>query len=79
MPVVTAVIAGGVKITHDVIKHHNLAKTEQLKTMYCYDPQLGHYWKLKRELSNRDWLEINTRKRHGEDLGSILNTMNVLD
>lgn len=60
------------------IKHVNLNKQEQIKTHYCYDRSLGHYWSLKRELTNREWLEIDKRKRDGEKMADILDSMKVL-
>lgn len=59
-------------------KRVNLKKQEDLKDLYCYDRSLGHYWRLRRELSNREWLEIDTRKKNGERLSDILDEMKVL-
>lgn len=53
-------------------------KEQQLKEFYCYDRSLGHYWKLRRELSNDEWVEIDKRKVNGERLGDILDSMKVL-
>lgn len=67
------------KITVKAIgKHHNLVKEEHVKTHYCYDRSLGHYWALRRELTNREWLEIDSRKKAGERLSDILSEMKVL-
>lgn len=60
------------------IKHVNLRKQENIKVLYCYDRSLGHYWKLRRELTNKEWLEIDKRKRDGEKLADILDSLNVL-
>lgn len=49
------------------------------KHLYCYDRSLGHYWKLRRELTNEEWLEIDKRKKNGERLSDILDDMRVLD
>lgn len=59
-------------------KNVNLRKQENLKNLYCYDRSLGHYWTLKRELSNQEWLEIDRRKNSGERLADILSDLNVL-
>ena len=47
-------------------KHAALTKEQNLKDLYCYDRSLGHYWKLRRELTNEEWLEIDKRKKNGE-------------
>lgn len=59
-------------------KQINLRKQENLKDLYCYDRSLGHYWKLRRELTNKEWLEIDQRKKDGERLSDILSEMKVL-
>ena len=61
-----------------VSKRINLRKQEELKDLYCYDRSLGHYWRLRRELSNKEWLEIDQRKKNGERLSDILAEMTVL-
>ena len=77
--VLTPVIIGGVvTVTRVVGKRVNLAKEEQLKTLYCYDRSLGHYWALRRELSNKEWLAIDERKANGERLADILSDLKVL-
>lgn len=48
------------------------------KDLRCWDASLGHYWNLKRKLTNSDWLVINKRKRKGESLGEILRSLNAL-
>jgi hypothetical protein len=75
----TPVIIGGVTTVVKVVgKRVNMHKEEQLKDLYCYDRSLGHYWRLRRELSNKEWLEIDQRKKDGERLGDILSEMKVL-
>ena len=77
-PVLVATVTTAGKL---MIKHKtsvNLAKTEELKTLYCYDRSLGMYWKLKRPLSSSEWLTINARKKMGETLADILSDLNVL-
>ncbi len=59
-------------------KHANLKKEQNNKELYCYDRSLGHYWKLRRELTNDEWVAIDERKGNGERLGDILNDLRVL-
>ena len=53
-------------------------EAEDLKTKYCYDRSEGHYWALKRQLSANEWLQIESRRKNGEKLGTILSSMKVL-
>lgn len=69
-------VAGG--ITKTCIKRKNLCKEEHLKEEYCYDRSLGHYWALKRKLSNKEWLEIEERRKNGDRLADILADLRVL-
>lgn len=72
-------ILGGVTTVVKVVGKHKLRKKEeQLKDLYCYDRSLGHYWKLRRELTNSEWVEIDKRKQHGERLADILDELKVL-
>lgn len=74
-PAVAGFAATGVKVVGKRVK---LRKEKQLKDLYCYDRSLGHYWRLKRELSNREWVEIDKRKANGERLADILDELKVL-
>ena len=72
------IIGGVVKLAKIAMKTYNLGKEEELKNRYCYDRSLGHYWKLRRELTNDEWVEIERRRKNGERLGDILDEMKVL-
>lgn len=72
------VIGGATTVVKVVGKTYNLKKQESVKNLYCYDRSLGHYWSLRRELSNREWIEIDQRKQNGERLADILESMKVL-
>lgn len=77
--VIVPIAIKGVTTVYKVVsKRSNLRKEEQLKDLYCYDRSLGHYWRLRRELSNKEWLEIDRRKKNGERLADILEEMRVL-
>ena len=53
----TPVIIGGLTTTTKVVgRNVNLRKQESIKNLYCFDRSLGHYWRLRRELTNREWL-----------------------
>ncbi len=53
-------------------------RKKDVKEHYYYDRSLGYYWALKRKLSNRELLEIDSRKKNGERLADILSDLNVL-
>lgn len=74
-PAALGAVTAGVKA---VSKHKSQKKEEQLKDLYCYDRSLGHYWKLRRELTNSEWIEIDKRKQKGERLADILSELKVL-
>ena len=77
--ILTPVLIGGLTtIVRVVGKRINLHKEEAVKNLYCYDRSLGHYWALRRELSNKEWLEIDQRKKNGERLSDILAELKVL-
>ena len=59
-------------------RHVQQNKEKDLKDLYCYDRSLGHYWKLRRELTNSEWVEIDRRKSNGERLADILEELKVL-
>lgn len=77
--ILTPVVIGGVTTVCKVVgKRISLHKEEAVKNLYCYDRSLGHYWRLRRELSNKEWLEIDQRKKNGERLSDILAELKVL-
>lgn len=76
--VVPVVVGGAATVSRVVGRRVNLHKQESIKNLYCYDRSLGHYWRLRRELSNTEWLEIDQRKKNGEKLGDILSELKVL-
>lgn len=76
------VVGGAISIvktvTRGVSRSINNKREADLKNLYCYDRSLGHYWKLRREVSNDEWVKINRRKADGENLGDILEQMRLL-
>ncbi len=75
----TPIVIGGTTTVVKVVgRYVNNRKQEQIKNLYCYDRSLGHYWALRRELSNKEWVEIDQRKKNGERLADILSEMRVL-
>lgn len=75
VPVIGGVVTAGIKA---ISKHAKLHKEQHLKNEYCYDRSLGHYWELRRKLTNSEWVEIDKRKKNGERLSDILDSLKVL-
>lgn len=75
IPAGVTVVGGFIK---GINRHVKLNKEKNLKELYCYDRSLGHYWRLKRELSNSEWVQIDKRKAQGERLADILSELKVL-
>lgn len=74
-PIVGTFAVKGIQILG---KHHNLHLEQRNKDRRVYDTSLGHYWELKRKLTNNDWVAINRRRNRGESLGDILDSLKVL-
>lgn len=70
------------RATYQAVKKHNRIKRqekqEKAKRTRIYDRSSGNYWHLKKELTNKQWLEVNKRKKAGEKTGDILKSMKVL-
>ena len=81
-PAVIGLATGVIKIGTNIIKagarHINVRAEERVKEHYCYDRSLGHYWALRRKLTNKEWIEIDARKKNGERMADILNDLHVL-
>lgn len=74
-PIVGVLAGKGIKA---VSRYSSLRAQERIRDLRCYDASLGHYWELRRKLSNEDWLFINRQKSRGKPLGDILRDLNVL-
>lgn len=76
--VVGGAVSLGKSLTRGVTRTINNRKEDELKNLYCYDRSLGHYWKLRRQLTNSEWVKIDKRKANGERLADILEDLRVL-
>lgn len=79
--VVTAaplVFGGILEIIRIAGRKANIDDEKELKNLYIYDRSMGHYWRLRRELTNGEYLEIEKRRSEGESMGEILESMRVL-
>lgn len=55
-----------------------IAKKENLMRNSVYDRSEGHHWLLRRTPTNAEWYEVNNRRKNGERLGDILESMRLL-
>ena len=78
-----AVVSGTIALVKGGIRNakvtNKLQLEKSLKELYVYDRSMGHYWKLRKPLSNNEWAIINNRVKSGERLADILLNMGVLD
>ena len=74
----TAVAGLGTKVVKGHNKKKALQEEKDLKELYVYDRRLGHYWKVRRKLSNEEWVVIDRRQRDGERLADILTDLRLL-
>ena len=72
------VLASGERVIRSVSRNKRLAEERDLKDRYIYDRSFGCYYELKRKPTQSEYLEIDRRKRNGESMGSILNSMRLI-
>lgn len=79
LTVVTTLVGGGIKIAKGLVRTYNLKQEQYNKDRYIYDRSLGMYLHTKRSLRNKDYIAINNRRKNGEKLSDILQSMNILE
>lgn len=75
---ISALIGGTFEIIKIASKADAREEEKELKELYIYDRSMGHYWKLRRKLTNAEYREIERRRQDGESIGEILESMRVL-
>ena len=76
---VTSGVLGGIKIYDAItVRQRRKAAMRYEDRKIFYDPSTGCRYRLKRNLSNRESLELSRRKRDGENVGDILKDMRIL-
>ena len=61
-----------------MVRRRKYSKNKYNKSYSFYDEKFRHYWRLKREPSNNDWVIIDKRKNNGENMYDILKDLKVL-
>lgn len=73
------VVAGGIiELIKISTRRHTVNEERALKERFIYDRAGGHYYELRRQPKQSEWLMIEERKMHGESLGMILQDMRLL-
>lgn len=75
---VPVLISGFFEVIKIASKADAREEEKELKELYIYDRSMGHYWKLRRRLTNAEYREIERRRAEGESMGEILEDMRVL-
>jgi len=79
---VVYVAIGAVSIGSSIYKKYFYKTAAQREIEYqrkhIYDHNIGHHWTLRRNLTSDEMQEVERRKRYGESLGDILESMRVL-
>lgn len=77
--VFTGVVLGSVvEIIKINTRKHCVSEDRALKERFIYDSHNRHYYETKRKVKNSEWLAIDDRLKQGENLGWILNDMELL-
>lgn len=73
----TPFILGAIGLVKSLKPTATQTERERIDHTY-YDPRTGLHWQLRRPLSNDERMELERRRRLGEDAGDILSSMRVL-
>lgn len=76
--VVLPAVAGVMRAVNNGKAVHDAKKMKELKKLNYYDRSAGHYWSLRRPLTNAEWATVAERKKNGETVGDILESLKVL-
>ena len=74
----SVVIPAGIEIVKMSVKSIDKKTEDTHRRKEMWDPVEGHWWKLKRELTSREYLEVEHRVKNGEKRGEVLYDMGVL-
>lgn len=75
----TSAVLGGVKIYDAItVRQRRKAAMRYEDRKIFYDPSTGMRWRLRRNLTNRENMELARRKANGEQVGDILKSMGAL-
>lgn len=78
VPLATAGVKGVSRITSAAIRNHAVNKEIYNRERQIYDRSLGRYVTLKRPLTDSEAFLIESRRRNGEGLTTILYSMNLI-
>ena len=76
--IVPLAVATGEKLIKCINRNARLDEERDLNERYIYDMSLKCYYEMNRKPTPKEYLEIDRRKKNGESLGAILNSMRLL-
>ena len=65
-------------ILFGLFKKLKAAGKDYYKDTHYYDHSAGHWWELRRRLTNKEWQHFQIRKQNGESTLEIFQSMGVL-
>lgn len=77
-PVVLGVFGGATKFARSLIRRSTVNREQRWKDTHFYDRSLGYYVKVRRKPTNNELTTISRRKKQGEKLTDILDSMRLL-
>ena len=76
--VTSVAVPGIIEIAKMIIKGAEKKEDNDRRKKAMWDPVEGHWWYLRRPLTNNEYLEVEHRVRNGEARGEVLYEMGVL-
>lgn len=61
-----------------ISRRNTVKREEKIRNRSIWDPKLGFWHKCKRDLTEKDKLEIEIRMNRGESIGNILRSMKLI-
>ena len=77
IPVLAITVPAAAKITHDVHRDNKERREDEHRRLRMYDPVIGDYVDLKRQLTPEERVAVSQRRRNGETVSEIIYDMRL--
>ena len=77
-PVILGVFGSITKVARSMLRRSTMSREQKWKDTHFYDRSLGYYVKVRRKPTNNELATISRRKKQGEKLTDILDSMRLL-